>query len=148
MHSQLRIITALLNYWPSINKSTIEMCLMTDTSWQSGRRGRMGTYNARTHLVNSRACANQEGYIVNRKCYISTAPSQTTPSRIKPSLPPPDSNMPALDQWLRSFFYIFVDSPILCGPEDVKESLAVMQSLIESLWFEDLAWHWDRGNSL
>jgi hypothetical protein len=49
-----------------LDDGSAEVRRITDISWRkSERRGKNATYNARTHLFNSRASDNQEGYIVN-----------------------------------------------------------------------------------
>ena len=49
-----------------LDNGSVEVRRITDISWRkSERRGEIATYNARTHLFNSRASDNQEDYIVN-----------------------------------------------------------------------------------
>ncbi len=51
-----------------LDDGSVEVRRITDASWRKfKRREENATYNARTHLFNSRASDNQEGYIVNVK---------------------------------------------------------------------------------
>ena len=48
-----------------LDDDLVEVRRITDASWKLKRREENATYNARTHLFNSRASDNQEGDIVN-----------------------------------------------------------------------------------